>query len=207
MARIAQDPEVRRREILDAAEKLFEQKGFQRTTISDIAQAMNVAQGMLYYYFKSKEELLGALVHRQVVVVMAETKQKPDFASGTPQQKIGMMMSALLSSACAHDSVLLRALFDERNAHIRDRVNRQIEESISECLKEIIEEGVQDGSFQVVDTEAVLNFILKFGEVMIEAMQAKLSRQQVVVRLRLAEQLLETLLGLKPKTMRLTLSL
>ena len=48
MARIAQDPEVRRREILDAAEKLFEQKGFQRTTISDIAQAMNVAQGMLY---------------------------------------------------------------------------------------------------------------------------------------------------------------
>ena len=207
MARIAQDPEVRRREILDAAEKLFEQKGFQRTTISDIAQAMNVAQGMLYYYFKSKEELLGALVHRQVVVVMAETKQKPDFASGTPQQKIGMMMSALLSSACAHDSVLLRALFDERNAHIRDRVNRQIEESISECLKEIIEEGVQDGSFQVVDTEAVLNFILKFGEVMIEAMQAKLSRQQVVVRLRLAEQLLETLLGLKPKTMRLTLSI
>ena len=207
MARIAQDPEVRRREILDAAEKLFEQKGFQRTTVSDIAQAMNVAQGMLYYYFKSKEELLGALVHRQVVVVMAETKQKPDFASGTPQQKIGMMMSALLSSACAHDSVLLRALFDERNAHIRDRVNRQIEESISECLKEIIEEGVQDGSFQVVDTEAVLNFILKFGEVMIEAMQAKLSRQQVVVRLRLAEQLLETLLGLKPKTMRLTLSL
>ena len=207
MARIAQDPEVRRREILDAAEKLFEQKGFQRTTISDIAQAMNVAQGMLYYYFKSKEELLGALVHRQVVVVMAETKQKPDFASGTPQQKIGMMMSALLSSACAHDSVLLRALFDERNAHIRDRVNRQIEESISECLKEIIEEGVQDGSFQVVDTDAVLNFILKFGEVMIEAMQAKLSRQQVVVRLRLAEQLLETLLGLKPKTMRLTLSL
>ncbi len=207
MARIAQDPEVRRREILDAAEKLFEQKGFQRTTISDIAQAMNDAQGMRYYYCKSKEELLGALVHRQVVVVMAETKQKPDFASGTPQQKIGMMMSALLSSACAHDSVLLRALFDERNAHIRDRVNRQIEESISECLKEIIEEGVQDGSFQVVDTEAVLNFILKFGEVMIEAMQAKLSRQQVVVRLRLAEQLLETLLGLKPKTMRLTLSL
>ena len=207
MARIAQDPEVRRKEILDAAEALFEEKGFQKTTISDIAKAMKVAQGMLYYYFKSKEELLGALVHRQVVVVMAETKQKPDFASGTPQQKIGMMMSALLSSACAHDSVLLRALFDERNAHIRDRVNRQIEESISECLKEIIEEGVQDGSFQVVDTEAVLNFILKFGEVMIEAMQAKLSRQQVVVRLRLAEQLLETLLGLKPKTMRLTLSL
>lgn len=207
MARIAQDPEVRRREILDAAEKLFEQKGFQRTTISDIAQAMNVAQGMLYYYFKSKEELLGVLVHRQAMAVMAEVRRQPGFANGTPTRKMELMQSALFSSACSPDAVLLRALFDERNAHIRDRVNRQIEESISECLKEIIEEGVQDGSFQVADTEAVLNFILKFGEVMIEAMQAKLSRQQVVVRLRLAEQLLETLLGLKPKTMRLTLSL
>lgn len=207
MARIAQDPEVRRREILDAAEKLFEQKGFQRTTISDIAQAMNVAQGMLYYYFKSKEELLGALVHRQVVVVMAETKQKPDFASGTPQQKIGMMMSALLSSACAHDSVLLRALFDERNAHIRDRVNRQIEQSISASLRAIIEEGVQGGFFQVVDTEAVLEFVLHFGEIMIEAVHARRSEEQLTLRLKLVDQMLDALLGLKPRTMSLTLKL
>ena len=207
MARIAQDPEVRRREILDAAEKLFEQKGFQRTTISDIAQAMNVAQGMLYYYFKSKEELLGALVHRQVVVVMAETKQKPDFASGTPQQKIGMMMSALLSSACAHDSVLLRALFDERNAHIRDRVNRQIEQSISASLRAIIEEGVQGGFFQVVDTEAVLEFVLHLGEIMIEAVHARRSEEQLTLRLKLVDQMLDALLGLKPRTMSLTLKL
>ena len=207
MARIAQDPEVRRREILDAAEKLFEQKGFQRTTISDIAQAMNVAQGMLYYYFKSKEELLGALVHRQVVVVMAETKQKPDFASGTPQQKIGMMMSALLSSACAHDSVLLRALFDERNAHIRDRVNRQIEQSISASLRAIIVEGVQGGFFQVVDTEAVLEFVLHFGEIMIEAVHARRSEEQLTLRLKLVDQMLDALLGLKPRTMSLTLKL
>ena len=207
MARIAQDPEVRRRAILDAAEKLFEQKGFQRTTISDIAQAMNVAQGMLYYYFKSKEELLGALVHRQVVVVMAETKQKPDFASGTPQQKIGMMMSALLSSACAHDSVLLRALFDERNAHIRDRVNRQIEQSISASLRAIIEEGVQGGFFQVVDTEAVLEFVLHLGEIMIEAVHARRSEEQLTLRLKLVDQMLDALLGLKPRTMSLTLKL
>ena len=201
MARIAQDPEVRRKEILDAAEALFEEKGFQKTTISDIAKAMNVAQGMLYYYFKSKEELLGALVHRQVVVVMAETKRQADFASGTPQQKIGMMMSALLSSACAHDSVLLRALFDERNAHIRDRVNRQIEQSISASLRAIIEEGVHGGFFQVADTEAVLEFILHFGEIMIEAVHARRTEAQLLLRLRMQEQLMEILLGLEPRTM------
>ena len=207
MARIAQDPEVRRREILDAAEKLFEQKGFQRTTISDIAQAMNVAQGMLYYYFKSKEELLGVLVHRQAMAVMAEVRRQPGFANGTPTRKMELMQSALFSSACSPDAVLLRALFDERNAHIRDRVNRQIEESISASLRAIIEEGVQGGFFQVVDTEAVLEFVLHFGEIMIEAVHARRSEEQLTLRLKLVDQMLDALLGLKPRTMSLTLKL
>ena len=207
MARIAQDPEVRRREILDAAEKLFEQKGFQRTTISDIAQAMNVAQGMLYYYFKSKEELLGVLVHRQAMAVMAEVRRQPGFANGTPTRKMELMQSALFSSACSPDAVLLRALFDERNAHIRDRVNRQIEQSISASLRAIIEEGVQGGFFQVVDTEAVLEFVLHFGEIMIEAVHARRSEEQLTLRLKLVDQMLDALLGLKPRTMSLTLKL
>ena len=204
MARIAQDPEVRRREILDAAEKLFEQKGFQRTTISDIAQAMNVAQGMLYYYFKSKEELLGVLVHRQAMAVMAEVRRQPGFANGTPTRKMELMQSALFSSACSPDAVLLRALFDERNAHIRDRVNRQIEQSISASLRAIIEEGVAGGFFQVADTDAVLEFLLHFGEIMIEAVHAGWPEEQLRVRIKLVEQLLDVLLGLEPQSMHLS---
>lgn len=203
MARIAQDPEVRRKEILDAAEALFEEKGFQKTTISDIAKAMKVAQGMLYYYFKSKEELLGALVHRQVVVVMAETKSQPEFAEGTPRQKISAMMSALLSSACSADSVLVRAFFDASNAQVRDRVNRQIEQSINASMRAIIEEGVQTGFFKVVDTETVLEFMLQFGELIIEAVHARRSDAQLRLRLKMVEQLMETLLGLEPQTIRL----
>ena len=90
MARIAQDPEVRRREILDAAEKLFEQKGFQRTTISDIAQAMNVAQGMLYYYFKSKEELLG-----DIVLLLQSPMQKLISALESGKNTIGGVLKTL----------------------------------------------------------------------------------------------------------------
>jgi AcrR family transcriptional regulator len=43
-------------EILDVAEPLFAVKGYRKTTIGDIAKELNVAQGMLYYYFKSKEK-------------------------------------------------------------------------------------------------------------------------------------------------------
>ena len=75
MARTPQDPQIRITEILDAAEYLFSSKGYLGTTISDIAKKMGVAQGMLYYYFKSKEEILESLVIRQSSSFLAEIKK------------------------------------------------------------------------------------------------------------------------------------
>lgn len=55
--RVSKDPEVRKQEIIDTAMKLFSEKGYEFTSISDIAKEMNVVSGLCYRYFKSKEEL------------------------------------------------------------------------------------------------------------------------------------------------------
>lgn len=55
--RISKDPEVRKQEIIDTAMKLFAEKGYEFTSISDIAKEMNVVSGLCYRYFKSKEDL------------------------------------------------------------------------------------------------------------------------------------------------------
>ncbi|WP_170816498.1 TetR/AcrR family transcriptional regulator [Clostridium beijerinckii] len=57
MARITKEPSVRRNEILNIAMELFYEKGYDRTSITDIANKMKVAQGLCYRYFKSKEEI------------------------------------------------------------------------------------------------------------------------------------------------------
>lgn len=57
-----QKPEKRREQILEAAEKLFAEKGFDRTTIDDIAEACKVAPGLIYHYFDSKTEILKVLL-------------------------------------------------------------------------------------------------------------------------------------------------
>ncbi|HEU4608677.1 MAG TPA: TetR family transcriptional regulator, partial [Chitinophagaceae bacterium] len=49
-------------EILQAAEELFAQKGFDGTSVRDIAQHANVNLAMISYYFGSKEKLLEALI-------------------------------------------------------------------------------------------------------------------------------------------------
>ncbi|KEH98023.1 TetR/AcrR family transcriptional regulator [Clostridium botulinum] len=57
MVRISKAPEVRKQEILDTAMKLFYKKGYESTSMADIAKEMNVVPGLCYRYFKSKQEL------------------------------------------------------------------------------------------------------------------------------------------------------
>ncbi|GIO30333.1 MULTISPECIES: TetR/AcrR family transcriptional regulator [Paenibacillus] len=55
MPRITKNPKERRNEILNAAMELFNTKGFEQTSVSDIVKKIGVAQGTFYYYFQSKE--------------------------------------------------------------------------------------------------------------------------------------------------------
>ncbi|BCN29876.1 TetR/AcrR family transcriptional regulator [Anaeromicropila herbilytica] len=55
--RISKEPEVRKREIADTAMRIFAEKGYEATSMKDIAKAVNVVPGLCYNYFKSKYEL------------------------------------------------------------------------------------------------------------------------------------------------------
>jgi TetR/AcrR family fatty acid metabolism transcriptional regulator len=59
--RVVKSAEERREEILEASLTLFAQKGFNETTVDDIAAAAGVAKGTIYLYFPSKEHILMAL--------------------------------------------------------------------------------------------------------------------------------------------------
>lgn len=55
--RISKEPEVRKQEMIDTAMKVFARKGYEATSMTDIAKEMHVVSGLCYRYFKSKNEL------------------------------------------------------------------------------------------------------------------------------------------------------
>jgi AcrR family transcriptional regulator len=61
--RIIKTVEDRRKEILDAAMRLFYEKGFSHTSITDISQSIGISQGLCYRYFKSKDEIFESAVN------------------------------------------------------------------------------------------------------------------------------------------------
>lgn len=62
--RITKEPEERRQEILDTAVRIFCEKGYEKTSIGDIAKAIGVAQGLCYRYFPSKEALFDSALEQ-----------------------------------------------------------------------------------------------------------------------------------------------
>ena len=62
--RIVKEAEIRKNEILDTAEKLFISKGYEKTSTTDILNEIGIARGTLYYHFKSKEDILIAMIDR-----------------------------------------------------------------------------------------------------------------------------------------------
>lgn len=63
--RISKPPGERRAELIAAARRLFDKNGVDKTRVSDIVKEVGVAQGVFYYYFRSKEEMV-EVVARQV---------------------------------------------------------------------------------------------------------------------------------------------
>ena len=62
--RIIKEAEERKNEILDVAGKLFGEKGYDATSTNDILKEIGIAKGTLYYHFKSKEDILDAMIER-----------------------------------------------------------------------------------------------------------------------------------------------
>src|SRR5256714_14289008 len=65
MARTPKVVEDRRAQIIDAAMRVFSQKGFTRATNKDIAREAGITPGLIYHYFKNKEALLNAVIEER----------------------------------------------------------------------------------------------------------------------------------------------
>lgn len=63
--------ETVRREIVAAANRLFYHRGYNQTSFSDIAQAAGIPRGNFYYYFKSKDDILGAVIDARIEGIRA----------------------------------------------------------------------------------------------------------------------------------------
>ena len=205
MPRTPQNPKIRIDEILDTAEPLFSTNGYRKTTIRDIAKKMGVAQGMLYYYFKSKEEVLEALINRQISNVLTDLKSMISSTDIIPSRKIEITLNAIFQIAQHEDGLFLAFLSDEKNLHFKIKVFRQATLLLKPWLIKIIEEGIRKELFYVPNMQTAINFIISILLCLGDALCEKNSDEIIAYHLRMANSLIEKVLGMPENTLHLTL--
>jgi AcrR family transcriptional regulator len=80
MARTPKVVEDRREQIIDAAMRVFAQKGFTKATNKDIAREAGITPGLIYYYFESKEAVLNAIVETRTPIQLLTTLPQQVYA-------------------------------------------------------------------------------------------------------------------------------
>jgi AcrR family transcriptional regulator len=145
------DPIIRRDELLNTAERLIYQKGYELMTVQDILTELSIAKGTFYHYFASKETLLEAIITR--MLDDAETLLQPIVT--TPNlpalEKLQRFFTTLTRwKAAEHKALLLAVLrvwYANENALTRHLSNTATTERLAPLLSSIVKEGIAQGSF------------------------------------------------------------
>lgn len=166
MTRVVKAPDVRKNEILDAAQDFFFKKGYESTTIQDILDTLNIAKGTFYYYFKSKGELLDALVERTTDQMM------PQFTSVVESEQNAIKKFNSLSRAGSSFkrtnigvfAVFLKVLYRDENIIMRICMFRRITEKVAPLYAHIIRQGIKERLFNTPDPDEIAEMIIRLGQ-------------------------------------------
>jgi AcrR family transcriptional regulator len=159
MVRIVKKAEIRHGEIIEAARDLFLVKGYDRTTMRDVMARLHIAKGTIYHYFKSKEELLDAVLDSLVTVLVQQMQQECDKSQGNALEKLRYL---ILNSASAnnHDQEMLDNLHRPGNAGMHIRLLAKMITLQAPIYAELIRQGCDEGIFTTNSPLESAEFIL-----------------------------------------------
>jgi TetR/AcrR family fatty acid metabolism transcriptional regulator len=138
--------EDKRRLILDAAVRVFARKGYHASRVGDIAEQAGVAHGLLYHYFRSKEELLETIFRETWRDVLDAVRSVEETDESARDRLAGI--AKILLRAWRRDPDLVRVLVREvtRSSHLQQRIH-EIDAAFA-GLERIIARGQEDGEFR-----------------------------------------------------------
>jgi AcrR family transcriptional regulator len=152
----------KRTAILEIAAKLFAERGYEGTSVRDIASAAGINLAMVNYYFGSKEKLLEKIVEhkteylRNIFTDLINNKELPSI------EKIDTVVATMVNRRLDHPS-FHHLLYRELTLNDRTELQQRILDILlqnANIIKEIIRQGIRKGEFEPVDVELTVFTVL-----------------------------------------------
>ena len=161
MSRRPDVSEIRRNQILDAATTVFVRLGFQRARMDDIVEESGLSKGTLYWYFKSKEDIINAILHRLFTGELENLENLLE-AEGTVSERLVQLTSDRVTGM-KRMSNLVPIIFEFYAVAVHQQwVQQFIGEYFKHfrtLLEKLIQQGIDRGEFRHVNARnAAISF-------------------------------------------------
>ncbi|MGN0735952.1 MAG: TetR/AcrR family transcriptional regulator [Anaerovoracaceae bacterium] len=160
--RIVKEAAERRKEILDVAERLFCTNGYDNTSTNDILAEIGIARGTLYYHFKSKEDILDAMIDR----VLDEVIRK---ASSIALNESVPVLDRLTQTVLAANvdtktgDMILEQVHKPQNALMHAKMQEKLLSQLIPLFVKIIEDGISQNLMQTDYPEDTIQMLLLYS--------------------------------------------
>lgn len=146
-----EDQAARRHEIFHQVANIFLKKGFQETSMQEIAEAAGLGKSTLYDYFRTKDEILLYFFEDQLND-LTEAAQRIALQNIPADERLRQVMGVHLESLLANRSLFMKLSQDA--LRLKPESQKQIQKkrhAYQDLVRGLIEEGVREGAYREVD--------------------------------------------------------
>lgn len=142
--------DLKRSSILETAERLFFEKGYEQTSIQDILDALSMSKGGFYHHFASKEAILSEICENRVVASLGQMKWELFGAEAGAVEKLNLLLrkvNLFEREDTSFVALLLKVGYVDGDVRIRDRIRSVVIAQLKPLVDDVIAEGIRNKDF------------------------------------------------------------
>ncbi len=151
--------EEKRRKIIEAAIKIFAENGYFNSRVSEIAKQAGVADGTIYIYFKSKEELLSAIFDEALNVFVEESRKTLEGITDPIEKLKKIVCLHLKHLGSNRDLAMVFQIEFRHNIVFMERLTKTKLADYFKIFEEVIKEGQEKGLFKDLNPRFCAKYI------------------------------------------------
>lgn len=164
--RIVKESDERKQEILDASIRVFSRKGYDKTSISDIAKEIGISQGLCYRYFPSKEAIYDACIEQYAESIVAQNKKRAHLEELNLREQIQQMSGKMQEYAGTESGQenLYELFHREGNHRLHNELFLKVAQKLIPYITNTLEAAKERGETDIADSHATAYFFV-YGQV------------------------------------------
>lgn len=196
MKRIVKKPDVRRLEIMNAAEELFANEGYAKTTVESIIKKANIAKGTFYYYFKAKEDILQALVEKTSFDMKAYFDSIIELDNINAIEKLKRMLRGPKKKQMASNTVM-KIIHNPENRELQEKLNIEAVKIIAPLIAGVLKDGQTEGTFTKSPSIEIVQLVLAGSQFVLDSGLFDWSSKKRIIFLKELQKIFELMVGVK----------